>query len=155
MDCQGQQKAICKSRHGHLQPYAGCIWIVGGFNVKFQTVFQFLHDLGWFLQIQSHISVKRWCKNLSVSMQCIQAGWFHLWTVVNKHDFNVDLMDHQLQLYNLHEIQLCIHMYNHILEIGQTTFRNLVTGLQEFDIFWLWPRVSQLYFRSLGNIRLR
>ena len=42
----------------------------------------------------------RWHKILGKYDQAVHSSWLHVWIVVNKHDFNVDLMAHQLLLYN-------------------------------------------------------
>ena len=53
----GRQKAICKSRPGHLWLYQYCVWVVleCGYNVK---QFQLLCDLEWFSKIQSHMTME-------------------------------------------------------------------------------------------------
>ena len=49
---------------------------------------------------------------------------------MNKHDFNVDPIDYQLQLY---VAIICmkfryVHIITYLLKIGRTTFRYLATG---------------------------
>ena len=56
----GRQKAVCKSRPGHLWLYQYCVWVVleCGYNVKQYNEFQLLCDLERFSKIQSHLMIE-------------------------------------------------------------------------------------------------
>ena len=55
----GLNKAVCKSRSGHLQLYQYCVLVIleCGYNIKQWNEFQLLCDLERFSKIQSHIII--------------------------------------------------------------------------------------------------